>query len=162
MSWRTIHTCKQWQVQVTDDPSKDDYRIVNLATDGTRQYYQALCGKYGEPLLEPEPDLAVAVPKNCVYQNKEGDQLFPDQRISGLICRNAIGEVSLRVSLTNARNKNISWSLNDEGVLTVDGESYYLYALVQKDKNRILNYDAFFGAAPVNGSVEVLELEDLV
>ncbi len=159
--WKTLHTCKQWQFQVREDSC--DYRIVNLGSDGSRQFYQAFSGQYGEPLLEPEPDLAVEPPFGCIYKNATEEIVIPDQKISGIICRDESGAVVLRVSLTNARNKNIPWSLDQNGALTVDEKIFYLYALVQKDKNRIRNYDAFFASSPPSdGNVVVYELEDLV
>ena len=156
--WTTIHTAGQWQIQVGDAGA---YRLVNPAADGTLQYYQAKSGKYGEPILEAEPDLAVAAPSQCRYIKRSGEETTPTEKIAGLICKDENGVVVLRLSLTNAKNKSISWSLADDGTLEVDGKTFYLHALVQKDKNRVKNYDAFFSAEP-DHTVEVLELEDLV
>ena len=156
--WTTIHTAGQWQIQVG---VSGEYRLVNIGSDGTLQYYQAQSGKYGEPILVAEPDLAVACPSQCRYIKRDGTETTPTEKVSGLICKDENGVVVLRVSLTNAKNKGISWSLADDGTLTVDGKTFHLYALVQKDKNRVRNYDAFFSAHP-DHPVEVLELEDLI
>jgi len=163
MKWKTIHECEQWQIQVSGGQGNNSYQIVNVGPGGTLQFYRAFSGKYGEPLLEPEPDLAVPPPSGCTYINGAGEEITPDQKISGLICRGADGKVSLRVSLTNAKNKGIKWSLEDDGRVIIDGQVFFLYALVVKDKNRIRNYDAFFGPTPPEDQiVKVLELEDLI
>jgi hypothetical protein len=158
MKWTTIHTCKQWQVQTNEN---GDYRIINPAEDGTRQYYQAESGQYGEPLLHPEPDLAVPCPTACLYKDAHGGEVSPEQNISGLIVKSEDGTVLHRVSLTNAVNKGLAWELDNTGTLTFDGTQYHLQALVVKDAKRIKNYDAYFGTGEV-GAVEVLELEDSI
>jgi hypothetical protein len=160
MTWTTIHTHpkQQWQVQTNED---GDYRVINPAADGRRQYYQAFSGKYGEPLIEPEPDLAVPCPSGCRYTDVSGEESSPDQRISGLIVKREDGSVVHRVSLTNALNKGIEWELDHNGVLTIDGEQFHLQTLVIKDGNRVRNYDAFFGTGTPE-SVKVLELQDLI
>lgn len=155
---KTIHVCKQWSLKVADN---GDYTIVNLAPNGTRQFYCIISGQYGEPLLVPEPDLALSPPQGVTYVNAKGDVIQPDQQISGIICKSG-GVVIHRFSLTNAKRQGIILAVNNDGSLAMNGISYYLYALVLKDAKRVRNYDAFFTSDESPRTVKVLELEDLV
>jgi len=160
MAWTTIHTKGQWAIQINES---GEYRVINPGADGTLQFYQAISGKYGEPILQPEPDLAVNLPSGRLYVRKDGSPIELLEKISGIIVKGTGGETILRVSLTNAKNKSIQWSLDDKGILTIDGKEHVLYALVSKDKNRVRNYDAFFRAdESTSQPVRYLELEDLV
>ena len=165
MSWNRVHEFRQWRFEVAPDGA---YRIINPGADGEQRFFTVVSGQYGEPIVVPEPELAFALPPHCRYVNAQGADVFPDQKISGLICRGADGQVTLRVSLTNAKAKGLVWSMSEDGVLTVEGRSFVLYALVVKDRNRFRNYDAFFRELPQSvkpdgaPSVRVLELEDLV
>ncbi len=152
-----VHVCKQWSILVADN---GDYTIVNLAPDGTRQFYCIINGQYGEPLLIPEPDLAFAVPAGVHYVNAKGDPMIPREKISGIICK-AAGRVVHRFSLSNAKRQGINIACND-GKMVINGTEYHLYALVIKDAKRVKNYDAFFTADGAPTTVKVLELEDLV
>lgn len=168
---RTIHRYKQWEIRVNDETG--EYEIVNLNPDPSevpqRQYFRAFSGKYGEPIIEPEPDLALPIPTGVQYADQRGDPLLPDQKISGLICRDmdgatamsADGKVSLRLSLTNALSKNIVYQMAEDGTLKIGGRCFHLQILVMKDKKRFRNYDAYFGHVKPE-AVLCLELEDLI
>ncbi len=158
MPWTEIHRCGQWVIEIDGS----NYRIINPGTGGVLQYYSVENGQYGQPLIRPEPDLAVAAPSAVSYVDRDGRSVTPDEKISGFICRDAGGVIVYRVSLTNAKNRGIMWGLTDDGKLTVDGHDFWLYALVRKDRNRIFNYDAYFRAAQPTDPVKLIELEDVI
>lgn len=143
----------QWTVKVDD--SGRQYAIVNLGPNGERQYYSVGPGKYGEPIITPEPDLAFAVPANLTYVNSKGEAFVPTEKISGVICKD-----SHRLSLTNAKNKGIVVKVNDDGSFQIGDETWHLTTLFSKDKNRIRNYDAYLVREKPE-QVKVLELGDL-
>jgi len=144
---------KQWTVEI--DETTGEYCIVNLGSTGERQYYMVSPGKYGEPIITPEPELAFAVPSNLTYVNSNGDAVTPTEKISGIICRDGP-----RFSLTNARSKGIEVTANDDGSIQIGTESWWLATLYSKDKNRVRNYDAFL-VREKPAQVRVLELGDL-
>lgn len=164
---------KQWTVVKEPAASTDDtnaneaetevasYAIVNLSEDGRRRFYQVVSGQFGEPIMHPEPDRALALPSDVAYVHaSSGEALTPKGKISGILLKNAAGEIVGRYSLTNAAEQGIGIKLYDDGSLTVDGEKYYLRSLLTKDKNRILNFDGFFSEEP-QAQVKVWELADL-
>lgn len=154
----TVHSFKQWKIQVSPD---GNYAIVNEGENGKKDFYQIVSGQYGQPLIVAEPDRAVVVPQNIQYVDTKGSIVVPDQKIAGFIIRDANKQIVMRVSLTNAEKKGILWELDDVGVLKIAEQKYCMQCLVIKDKNRLTNYDAFFGPESVS-SIKVLELEDLV
>lgn len=144
---------KQWTVEI--DETTGEYKIVNLGPDGERQYYMVSPGKYGEPIITPEPDLAFALPANLTYVNAKGEAVVPAEKISGIICKD-----SHRFSLTNAKSKGIEVKANDDGSIQIGTETWHVATLFSKDKNRVRNYDAYLvREKPVQ--VKVLELGDL-
>jgi hypothetical protein len=156
--------CKQWTLEVEADESGNatKYQIVNLAPDGTMQYYRVVSGQYGQPLIEQEPSLGLTVPSAVSYTDSKGNPTAnPTQKVVGLICRDASGAVVQRLSLTNAKNKNIPFKFNDDGMLELGGEVYHLRSLVSPDKNRLIGLVGFFSPTK-SDAVSVLELEDLV
>ena len=171
----TLFTCRQWELRVKKrtDGEVEEYEIVNPHPDpnGTpqRRFFRAFSGKYGEPVIEPEPDLAFPPPAAVQYIDRRGQQVLPDQKISGIICReadgttakSADGQIALRLSLTNALTKGVAYTIADDGKLQLGGRDFHLQVLVLKDKNRFRNYDAYFGTTKPD-NVLFLELEDLV
>jgi hypothetical protein len=144
---------KQWMVEV--DETTGEYKIVNVGPNGEHQFYMVTPGKYGEPIITPEPDLAFAVPSYLVYVNAKGETVVPTEKISGILCKE-----SHRLSLTNAKNKNIGIKVNDDGSIQIGDETWHLATLFSKDKNRVRNYDAYLvREKPMR--VKVLELGDI-
>ena len=158
MNYIKIHSYRQWNIEVDEDES-GAYRIVNRKDDGTLQYYLAESGKYGEPIIVPEPELALPIPLGCKYVDSDGTDAQPSQLISGIIC-SAGGKVVHRFSLTNAMNKGVQLKLEMDGRLMVAKEHFWLRCLLVKDRNRFRNYDAFF--VPTRQErILVAELEDV-
>lgn len=144
---------KQWTVEINE--TTGDYKIVNLGPNGERQFYMVSPGRYGEPIITPEPDLAFAAPTSLTYVNAKGESVVPAEKISGIICKD-----SHRFSLTNAKNKGVEIKVNDDGSIQIGDEVWWLTTLFSKDKNRVRNYDAYLvREKPV--LVKVLELADL-
>lgn len=155
---QTIFTLGQWSIRAEDGVG---YEIVNLdPQSGAERFYKVVPGKYGEPLLVPEPVLAFDPPQGVSYVDGKGAAAQADMKISGVICRNADGEISKRFSLSRAEKDGISYQPTADGIV-VDGEVFYLKVLFIKDKNRVKNYDAFYSTEkPAN--VQILELEDVL
>lgn len=143
----------QWTIKI--DETTGEYKIVNLGPNGERQYYMVSSGKYGEPIITPEPDLAFPVPANLVCVNAEGEAVVPTEKISGIICQN-----SHRFSLTNAKNKGIEIRVNDNGSLQISDDTWWIATLFSKDKSRVRNYDAYL-VRQKPALIKVLELGDL-
>lgn len=148
-----LTTRPQWTVDI--DEATGQYTIMNLGPNGERRYYMVSPGQYGEPVITPEPDLAFSVPVNLTYVNKKGEAVVPAEKISGIICQE-----SHRFSLTNAKNKGIDVTVNDDGSIQVGDETWWLSTLFIKDKNRVRNYDAYL-VREKPPQVKVLELADL-
>jgi hypothetical protein len=109
------------------------------------QFYEVRPGKYGQPLLLPEPSRALDLPQGIRYvDGRTGEPVRPDEKIAGIIIQDEAGNTVYRNSLTNAANKSDQIELGDDGSLRVNGDVYYLYGLFLKDKNRTFNYDAYF------------------
>lgn len=144
---------KQWTVEI--DEATGEYKIVSLGTSGEQQYYMVTPGKYGEPIITPEPDLAITVPADLIYVNSKGEAVVPAEKISGIICKDGH-----RLSLTNARNQDIVVKANDDGSIQVSTETWHVATLFSKDKNRVRNYDAYCVREKPD-RVRVIELGDL-
>ncbi|MBD3156207.1 hypothetical protein GF369_00080 [Candidatus Peregrinibacteria bacterium] len=144
----------QWLLKADEE----GYTIENPAEDGTRNFYAVTSGPYGNPVITAEPDLALEAPTTVTYENNNGEAAQPEEKIAGIICKKA-GEVIHRFSLSSP--KRPEFKIVDEGAeLIIDGVRWKLRALFRKDKNRIINYDAYYGEeAPEN--VKLVELEDL-
>lgn len=70
---------------------------------GEERFYKVVSGRYGEPIIIPEPALAVEVPSNITLVDGQGEPVSgPLQKISGFICRGKDREIVHRLSLTNA------------------------------------------------------------
>lgn len=151
---------KQWTIDV--DPSDESYEIYNRGSNGEKQFYKIVPGKYGEPLIVAEPDLAFDPPARLAYVDKTGLPVTPDQKIAGLIC-----EDGRRFSLTHAKLKGIAIKVSDDDrSIQVGEEKWWLVTLLLKDKNRVRNYDAYcipFSESEMHEplAVRVLELGDL-
>jgi hypothetical protein len=146
-------TNKQWIVDVSG--TTGDYAIVNLGPNGERQYYMVSPGQYGQPVITAEPDLALDVPIGIEYVNAKGEAVMPGEKIAGIICQGGA-----RYSLTNARNKGVKVKVNDDGSIQVGDEKWWIATLFSKDKQRIINYDAYL-VRQQPAQVKVLELGDL-
>lgn len=168
--WNEAFTCKQWTVATKPLAAADEdtgsevaeYRLVNLK-NGLPQYYEVVSGQYGEPIMRPEPERALGLPKGIEYVHcSTGEPVTLKDKISGIILKDAADSTVDRFSLTNAAQKGIDLKLSDDGCLMVDGKKYYLRSLLSKDKKRICNYDGFFSEIkPENGTVKFWEMEDL-
>ena len=146
-------TGNQWIVSL----SPKDYRVTNpRLKDGVAQFYEMHSGKYDNPVYTIEPDLAFPVPDDVNYINAQGTEVQPNEKIGGIICQNSDGSAAIRTSLSN--QKAPEFTSTNEG-LQIGDETWYLYALVSKDKNRAFNYDAFYRQEKPN-QVKVLELAD--
>jgi hypothetical protein len=143
-----VASCKQWKIYVEnrkDDLEVSSYCIENKV-NGAREFYDVHSGKYGQPLVRAEPDRAMTLPTNisCVHAIT-GEPVELKEKIAGIILKDEPeGKLIGRYSLTAAANQNIELNMNEQGVLTVNGEDFELYALACKDKNRIDGLDAFF------------------
>ncbi len=143
---------KQWDL-LTDD---EKYNLCNLGPDGKKQFYEVIMGQYGQPLIVAEPDRAFPCPATLEYVNAKGEQAVPNEKIAGIICSDG-----KRFSLTNAANKGIRIEPKEDGSIQVDNEVWWIKTLFQKDKNRVINYDAYLVPTKPE-QVKVIELADLV
>lgn len=134
------------------------YHIVNPSDDGTKRFYEVKSGPYGNPIITAEPDLAFLAPLTVDYVDSQGKDAMPDERIAGIICKSA-GKVIHRFSLSNP--KRPEFTAEQEGAeLLIDGVRWHLRALFRKDRNRIINHDAWYGETRPD-AVRMVELEDL-
>ncbi|NCN45271.1 MAG: hypothetical protein COU63_04800 [Candidatus Pacebacteria bacterium CG10_big_fil_rev_8_21_14_0_10_36_11] len=155
----------QWTVRVW----KDRYEIVNLDEDGeTRSFYLLKSGKYGQPLIEAEPDRAFEAPKEVIYVNAKGEKVDPPkEKISGIICQEEDGSVAHRFSLSNKKAPKFKPTEDGIEIEVAQGEGenttierWYLTVLFDKDGNRIQNHDGYYGRVKPS-VVKILELQDL-
>ncbi|MBI2037785.1 MAG: hypothetical protein HYT15_02540 [Candidatus Magasanikbacteria bacterium] len=144
---------KQWTIKV--DETTGDYNVTNLGPNGERQFYMVSPGQYGQPIITAEPDLAFDAPSNLTYVNAKGETVTPSEKIAGIICQDGP-----RFSLTNAKNKGITVVVSDDGSIQIGNEVWHLVTLFSKDKNRVVNYDAYL-VRQQPAQVRVLELGDL-
>ena len=144
----------QWWLTVNDQ----GYHIENPAVDGTKQFYEVNSGRYGNPVITAEPDLAFPAPSTVGYVDSKGNEANPEEKIAGIICKR-VGEVIHRFSLSNP--KRPEFTAEQEGAELVMNEvRWHLRALFRKDKNRVINYDAWYGQEKPD-AVRIVELEDL-
>ncbi|PIQ79447.1 hypothetical protein COV81_02055 [Candidatus Peregrinibacteria bacterium CG11_big_fil_rev_8_21_14_0_20_41_10] len=144
----------QWHLTANDS----GYNIANPGPDGTKRFYKVNSGPYGNPVITAEPDLAFQAPSTVKYIDSKGNETTPEEKIAGIICKQA-GEVMHRFSLSSP--KKPKYTVEQEGAeLIIDGVRWHLRALFQKDKNRIINYDAWYGPDKPK-AVKIVELADL-
>lgn len=144
----------QWHLTANDD----GYHIDNPAPDGTKRFYEVNSGPYGNPVITAEPDLAFPAPSTVSYVDSKGTEAEPEEKIAGVICKRA-GEIVQRFSLSNP--KKPEFTAEREGAeLVIDEVRWHLRALFRKDKNRVINYDAWYGEEKPD-AVKIVELEDL-
>lgn len=143
----------QWTLEV--DEAAGAYKIFNPGEDGKRKFYAVEQGKYGQPLIYADPDHAFDAPPNLTYVNAAGEKAQPTEKIAGIVCKDGP-----RFSLTNAASKGISVVQNNDGSIMIDGAVWYLVTLFQKDKNRVIGYDAYFSKEKPE-HVRIMELGDL-
>lgn len=144
----------QWLLKADEQ----GYTIENPDEDGTRKFYALQSGPYGNPVITAEPDLALETPTTVSYENSNGEPAHPEEKIAGIICKKA-GEVIHRFSLSSPNRPE--FEIIDEGAeLIIEGVRWKLRALFRKDKNRIINYDAYYGEEAPD-KVTLVELEDL-
>ncbi len=144
---------KQW----TANMGEEHYAVANLGDNGMEKFYKVVDGPYGNPIIIVEPTLAFPVPEALIYVNAKGDVVVPNEKIGGIICQEQDGTATHRFSLSNP--KAPKFETTSDGIL-IDGVSWYLACLFSKDKNRIINYDAFY-TREKPAQVKVLELSDL-
>jgi len=151
----TCFKFKQWTLVANEADEK--YNICNLGSNGEKQFYEIVPGKYGEPIIVAEPDLAFDTPPNLRYVNAKGEKVQPDQKIAGIIC-----DDGQRFSLSNAKSKGIEIKVNYDGSIQVGNDRFFLVTLFLKDKNRVRNYDAYCTRGQViPAQVRIVELGDL-
>jgi hypothetical protein len=148
---------KQWTMVV--DKADEKYNICNVGSDGKKQFYEIIVGEYGQPIIVAEPGYAFDAPANLRYVDAKGKMVRPAQQIAGIICKDGP-----RFSLTNAKKQGVEIKTNDDGSIQVGNQAWWIKTLLVKDKNRIINYDAFCvprDAWPTPLGVQILELGDL-
>lgn len=142
----------QWTQR--QNPNTGEWEIVNVHKGNKRDYYRIVMGKYS-PVIEVEPDRAFDAPQALKYVNNAGEEVAAAEKVAGIICKEGP-----RFSLTNAENKGIAVEVNEDGSINIDGESWWISTLFQKDKNRIFGYDAYC-VKEKREVVKILELGDL-
>jgi hypothetical protein len=143
----------QWVIEFFEN----SYRIYNPDPEsGVKKFYEVKMGKYGEPIIVTEPALAFSCPSILEYVNAEGVSVIPEEKISGIICSDG-----KRFSLTNAEVKGIKIEPQNDGSILIAGEIWWINVLFSKDRNRIVNYDAFL-IQEKPAKVKILELMDLM
>lgn len=122
----------QWTLRV----GPEGYEIVNLGPKGERRYYRVEPGKYGQPLMDQEPDLALPVPSGLNYRrmsvgNREPQAMTSDDKIVGVVCQNGP-----RFSLTNAKDKGVDIRMNPDGSIQVGDKTWWPVILLCPDGQR--------------------------
>jgi hypothetical protein len=159
----------QWFV--TANPR--EYSIENPSlNEGFPQYYGVEAGPYKNPIIEMEPHLAFPVPAELNYVNAKGEKIEPRYKIGGVIIDTDedLGDLRSRTSLTplyegeeenedGEKKPKLKAIPNSEGI-EYGGRQWYLAGLIEKDKNRFINYDAIYRAEKAD-QVKVVELEEI-
>ena len=139
----------QWTYPDAKNPG--DAIAFNKNENDEKVFYEVEVGKYGQPIIVQEPDLAFELPENT------GDG---KQKIAGIVT-----DDGQRFSLSNAKAKGISlqW-YKDEMVLEINRKAYYLHFIYEPDKNRIMNYVGFFSKnrKDKEDEVKVYEMADVL
>jgi len=142
-----------WQAIIGDNGAPE-VRIYN-SQNFVKKFYEIIMGKYFQPVIVQEPDLAFELPKDI------GDG---KQKLAGIIT-----DDGQRFSLTNYLQQNnlttdeleSQWN-KDEMSLKIKDEIYYLQFLYEPDKNRIINYVGLLSKNKRIGYVHVYEMELLL
>lgn len=143
----------QWVVEFFEN----SYRIYNPDPEsGVKKFYEIQMGQYGQPIIVAEPELAFDPPASLIYVDFAGNETKPTEKISGIICSDG-----KRFSLTNAEAKGIKIEPQNDGSVMIAGEIWWINVLFSKDRNRIVNYDAFL-IQEKPAKVKILELFDLM
>lgn len=152
----------QWHVVLVFAGDEGDmlekYRLHNPDEQtGKSRYYAVEPGKYGEPRIKPEPELAFNWSDQLSYVDGEGNETKPDAalKISGIVCKDGP-----RFSLTNAQRQGIHVKPLDDGSIMIGDDAWWPSTLFLKDKNRNDGYDAFCVRQKPDVT-RVLELGDL-
>ncbi len=144
----------QWRLTADEG----GYHIENPAADGTKRFYEVNSGPYGNPVITAEPDLAFPAPSTVEYVDSQKRKAEPEEKIAGIICKRA-GEVIHRFSLSNPKRPEFT-AEQEAAELVINDIRWHLRALFRKDKNRVINYDAWYGEDKPD-AVRIVELEDL-
>jgi hypothetical protein len=179
-----LFTCQQWtclaklpdevELQLDKVPAVESYFLVNLGDapaaggEQPKLYYQAENGKYGEPLIRPEPSYGLTIPKNLAIRKKDpvlgwddGEVFHPVQKLTGIICKDETGKVVARASLSKLVKAGDAFGFQPNGSFLLNGENWWLKTLLDKDKNRIVGgLDGFFRKEKP-AYIAYAELEDL-
>ncbi|HLG25660.1 MAG TPA: hypothetical protein VI588_02620 [Candidatus Gracilibacteria bacterium] len=140
----------QWTLAANDN----GYNIFNKDADGKKAFYEVAKGeKHGNPIVTVEPDRAFTVPNGVTCVDSRGVTVTPNEKIAGIIC-----EDGPRFSLSSKDAP--TFQVANDGIITVGDKKWHLATLFSKDKNRFINYDAYF-AKKRSDKVRVLELADL-
>lgn len=130
---------------------------------GPRRFYMMETGQFGQPLFTADPDMAFEVPSQLVCVDVASNPVTLTEKIGGIMCLGVGPKPQHRYSLTSAAEKTpvaIEVVVNDDGSIQVDGEKWWVAALIQKDRNRIFNYDAIL-VRDQPDQVFLVELGDL-
>lgn len=127
------------------------------------RFYDMVPGIYGEPLVHQEPSLGLPVPTTlvCVDAHNQPAQPDPRMRIHGIVCCDTGNPTPVyRGSWSNLVKMGVAYAVQSDGTVIVNGETWYIHALANADKGRILGYFIVAGRAPV-ARVQLRELGDL-
>jgi hypothetical protein len=78
--------------------------------------------------LEKEPGRSINCPGNLSYERPDGRGYIPDQKIAGMILKRG-GKVVRRFGMTNAHLQGLNYHLDEDGMLNLNGEIFYLKSL---------------------------------
>ena len=139
------------------------YSLNNLNAEGISQWFAIEPRDYGAPKIIEEPDTLVPVPETWDLLNSSGAPASNDQGIVGFIAYNEQGEIVYRLSLTNAKTKNIDFTL--DGTIfsvVIDGEqrNFRVTQLLNANKNRLVGLVAVCCANAPEAAVTLTELEE--
>ena len=144
----------QWVLSADDK----NYELKCVNEKGGNDFYTVFPGKHGEPVIVAEPDKAFECPNSLKYVNSSHKPITPTEKIAGIICKNC-DKVIHRFSLSSPKKPDFEKIQNGAEII-IGGTRWHLQTLFSKDKNRIINYDAWY-VPKKPAEVRILELEDL-
>jgi len=164
--------CRQWTwtFEVNEGTGEvTSYRAENKGPDGKRDFFSVTSGKYGEPLMEAEPDRGFPLPNNVSWYGHLGQIIpKPDQKITGVLCfkydDRGVLEVKQRFSLTNKDRFGgglDAVKVEEDGSICIDGKMWYIHSLYTGDKHRLACGDVYCYEHPSPNGIRVYELAEL-
>lgn len=147
----------QWTLIANDDV----YAIENRDADGTRKFFSVVPGKYGNPLVDQEPDRKIALPPTLRFIDGHGVLAQPKEGwgVIGFVCHNDSRTLVHRSSLSNPQCPPHRWV---DDVFEVEGVPWHPYVLFDKDKDRMVGGYVLFCRPQPARVVKILELADLI